>query len=71
MASASNHAVEIQVAKNLEEARIGGSVFAEAFENDEYWQWVGERLLRVGNVYSTNGWTSRSIRLSVALWTRR
>jgi len=36
-------AVEIRPAKNLEDARIGGSIFAKAFENDEYWQWVSKQ----------------------------
>lgn len=43
MAAISDQAIEIRIARSLEEARIGGSVFAEAFENDEYWQWVGWR----------------------------
>lgn len=38
--TASPNDIEIRLAVNLREARTAGTVFAKAFENDEYWQWV-------------------------------
>lgn len=40
------NAVNIRLAQTLSDAGRAGAVFAEAFANDEYWQWASRMSLK-------------------------